>query len=103
MGITHHAQEALGDITFIELPKVGKTVSQFDGIATVESVKAASDIYSPVSGKIMSVNEGLSDAPEKINKSPYDNGWICKISVSDNNGVKNLMDAASYETYLKTL
>lgn len=103
IGITFYAQMQLGDITFVELPAKGKEVKQSESIAVVESVKAASDVYSPVSGKIVEVNEALRDAPETINKSPFDEGWICRISVNDAGELKNLMDAAAYENYLKEL
>ncbi|HNX91088.1 MAG TPA: glycine cleavage system protein GcvH [Candidatus Omnitrophota bacterium] len=102
MGITDHAQSALGDITFIDLPKKGRDVKSGDSISTVESVKAASDIYAPVTGKITSVNDALNGAPEIINKSPYGDGWICKISVQSVD-MSHLMDAAAYESYLKGL
>ena len=96
VGITDHAQSELGDITFIELPEVGREVKQTDSISTVESVKAASDVYSPVTGKIAAVNETLNDAPETLNQSPYEAGWICRISVQDAAEIAGLMDAASY-------
>ncbi|MBF0216291.1 MAG: glycine cleavage system protein GcvH [Candidatus Omnitrophica bacterium] len=103
VGITAHAQKELGDITFIELPEKGKTVSAGNSIATIESVKAASDIYAPVSGKITDVNTILSDSPETINSAPYGEGWICKIEMKDPVQLKGLMDAAAYGDYLKTL
>ena len=83
VGITDHAQEALGEVTFVELPQVGKEVAQHDTVGTVESSKAASDIYSPVSGKVTEVNEKLGSEPELINKDCYGAGWICKVKVSD--------------------
>jgi glycine cleavage system H protein len=101
MGITDHAQSALGDITFIELPNAGKEVSKSESIATVESVKAASDVYSPVSGKIIKVNEALANAPETVNKSPYEKGWICRLKIKDASELDSLMDAKAYEKYLK--
>ena len=101
VGITDHAQSHLGDITFVELPAVGKQVSQFKSFATVESVKAASDVYAPMSGKVISVNQVLRDAPETINRSPYGDGWICRISVANKAETGSLMDGAAYEAYLK--
>ena len=101
VGITDHAQSELGDITFVDLPAAGKELKQSDSLATVESVKAASDVYSPVSGKVAGVNEALRDAPEKINQSPYEDGWICKVSVTNKADLDKLMDAAAYDKYLK--
>ena len=100
MGITDHAQSQLGDITFVELPKTGRTVRQAESIASVESVKAASDIYSGISGEITSVNAALNDSPEIINKAPYDKGWICRIKVKNADEMKNLMDAKAYEALI---
>lgn len=101
IGITDHAQTELGDITFVELPDVGKAVKQSDSCATVESVKAASDIYTPLSGKISAVNESLQDTPEVINQSPYEAGWICKVDITNAGEADNLMSAQDYEEYLK--
>ena len=103
VGITDHAQSQLGDITFIELPNAGKSVKKAESIATVESVKAASDIYAPVTGEIKESNEILSDAPEKINVSPYEEGWICKMSVANAKETDDMMDAAAYEAYIKEI
>ena len=103
IGITDHAQSELGDITFVELPTQGKQVKQGENLATIESVKAASDIYAAVSGEIIEVNKALEDDPETINQSPYENGWICRIKVSDIGEVETMMDAAAYEEYLGTL
>ena len=97
VGITDHAQGELGDITFIDLPKTGKKIQQNESVATVESVKAASEIYSPVSGEILTVNETLNDAPEKINSSPYGEGWIYRVKVSDKNELNALMDKKGYD------
>lgn len=101
VGITDHAQQELGDITFVELPEAGREVKPGDSIATVESVKAASDIYSPLSGKVLKANVALEDAPENINASPYGDGWICRLSVTETGELDGLMDAAAYEAYLK--
>lgn len=99
-GITDHAQEQLGDITFVELPNVGKEVKKSESFALVESVKAASDVYAPISGKIISLNAKLKDNPELINQSPYEDGWICRASITNAKETTSLMDAAAYEEYL---
>lgn len=101
VGITDHAQTELGDITFVELPDAGKEVKRSDSVATVESVKAASDIYSPLSGKITKVNENLQSAPEGINQSPYEDGWIYKLSVSDLSEADSLLDSSEYQKLLE--
>jgi len=101
MGITDHAQEALGDITFVELPKKGAAVTQAGSMATIESVKAASDIYAPVSGTVKEVNALLETEPGLVNQSPYEKAWIAKIEMGDAGELENLMDAAAYGTYLK--
>ncbi len=100
-GITDHAQSQLGDITFVELPRAGRDIRQSESFATVESVKAASDVYAPVSGRILKVNESLQDKPEIINQSPYGEGWFCRVSMSDAGEGAGLMDAAAYEAYVK--
>ncbi len=101
IGITAHAQSELGDITFVDLPEMGAVAERGGIVATIESVKAASEVYSPLAGKVTEVNELLNEAPEKINSSPYDKGWICKITVSDDEGMDKLMDKAEYEDFLK--
>jgi glycine cleavage system H protein len=101
VGISEHAAHELGDITFVELPQMGKTVKQFDTLAAIESVKAASDIYSPVSGKVVQVNEQLDEAPELVNESAEERGWICKLEASNPADVDSLMDAAAYEAFVK--
>ena len=103
IGITDYAQSELGDITFVELPNIGDTARRGGSVATVESVKAASDIYAPVSGRIAKVNDVLSDAPESINSSPYGDGWICKIKINDLSELNDLMDPATYEEFINTL
>lgn len=103
VGISDHAAHELGDITFVELPQVGKTVKQFDTLAAIESVKAASDIFAPVSGKVIAVNETLENAPEVVNESAEESGWICVLEISDPAEVKNLMNRAAYDEYLATL
>jgi glycine cleavage system H protein len=103
VGITEYAQAALGDITFIELPSPDAEVEQFEEFASVESVKAASDIYSPISGRIVEVNSNLESKPALINKSPYDKGWFAKIEVSDMDERSNLMTAEEYQKFLEGL
>ena len=103
VGITDHAQESLGDVTFVELPQVGKSIVQHGQVGTVESSKAASDIYSPVAGTVMEVNEKLRSEPELINKDCYGAGWIYKVKVSGLAEIKSLMNARQYEEYLKGL
>jgi glycine cleavage system H protein len=103
IGITDHAQEQLGEVTFVELPAVGRDVVQKDEIGVVESTKAASDIFSPITGTVTEVNTKLKANPEIINDDCYGQGWFCKIRVTDKGSLKNLMDAAQYEEYLKGL
>jgi len=103
IGISDYAQESLGDITFVELPNVGDEVEQFGEFASVESVKAASDIFSPMSGKITAVNNDLNEEPGLINKSSYDSGWIAKIKFSDNEEQSNLMTADEYRKFLESV
>ena len=103
VGITDYAQESLGELTFVELPNVGKEVEQKSEIAVVESSKAASDVYAPVTGKVTKVNSELESAPEKINEDCYNAGWLCTIEISDNSTIDNLMDSKQYEAYLKGL
>lgn len=103
VGISEHAAHELGDITFVELPQMGKSVKQFDTLAGIESVKAASDIYAPVSGKVVQVNDKLEDAPELVNQSAEDAGWICRLEATDPGEVGSLMDAAAYAEFLKGL
>jgi glycine cleavage system H protein len=96
VGITDHAQDQLGDLVFVELPEVGATVGAGDDCAVVESVKAASDIYSPTSGEIIAVNGELEDAPELVNDGPYENGWLFKVKMSDPSELGGLLDADDY-------
>jgi glycine cleavage system H protein len=100
MGITDYAQEQLGDITFVELPGEGDQLEQFEQVASIESVKAASDIYSPMSGEVLEVNADLETDPGLINKSPYGKGWIVRIKISDSDEKNNLMTAEEYREYL---
>ena len=98
IGISDHAQELLGDLVFVELPEVGTELSAEDAACVVESVKAASDVYMPISGEVIGVNESLADAPETINDSPYDDGWLIKVKPSNPDELDDLMDSDSYET-----
>ncbi len=99
VGISDHAQEALGDIVFVELPEIGRVVKPGEAFAVVESVKAVSDIYAPVGGEIIAVNEELESAPEKVNTDPYGAGWIARIK-TDGSSVE-LLDEAAYATFLE--
>ncbi len=101
VGISHHAQDALGDIVFVDLPEVGTSVNAKDEVAVVESVKAASDIYSPVSGEIVAINEALVDAPETVNSQPYDRGWFFKVAMSDETELEELLDAEAYAEHVE--
>ncbi len=96
VGITDHAQQALGDLTFVELPEVGREVTQGGETCALESCKAAADVYAPASGTITAVNEALADAPGTINKAPYGEGWIYKLDLRDADELDSLMDAAAY-------
>jgi glycine cleavage system H protein len=97
VGITDFAQHELGDVVYLELPQPGKTFRAGASFGTVESVKAVSDLYAPVSGEVVEVNEALQDAPEGVNNSPYDTGWMIVLKMSDPSEVSALMDAAAYE------
>lgn len=103
IGITDHAQESLGEITYVELPSNGTEVSAGAEMATAESSKAASDIYAPISGKIIETNSDLETSPELINEDCYGKGWLCKIEIKDKAELDKLMDADGYEEYLKTV
>jgi glycine cleavage system H protein len=103
VGITNYAQSALGDVVFVELPAIGKAVKQGVETAVVESVKAASDIYAPVSGEVVEVNAKLPDSPAAINEDPAGAGWFMKIRMSDKGELAGLMDEAAYQDFLKTL
>ncbi len=103
LGITQHAQEALGDLVYVELPEVGQSLTAGDGVAVVESVKAASDVYSPLEAEVVAVNEALSDAPEKVNEDPYGDGWIARITPSDRSALEQLMSADAYQEFLDSL
>ena len=97
VGISNHAQELLGDIVYVELPQIGSSVSQKDGVAIVESVKAASDVYSHLTGEIVEINEKLSDNPEIINSSPYEDGWFFKVKPQNINELDEMLDSDAYK------
>jgi glycine cleavage system H protein len=103
VGISSHAQEALGDIVFAEVPEAGRRVSKGQEAAVVESVKAASDVYAPVSGEVTEGNQAIADDPALINKDPEGEGWFFKLKLDDPAEVEGLMDEASYQEWLKTL
>ena len=97
IGITDHAQQQLGDLVFVELPEVGRTVAEKEELAVVESVKAASDVYSPLAGDVVAANEALSESPELVNQDAYGDGWIVRLRPSDPAGFEGLLDAAAYQ------
>jgi glycine cleavage system H protein len=100
VGITDHAQEELGDIVYVDLPRVGTQLTQAGSLGSVESVKAVSEIYCPVSGEVTEANPALADAPEKLNEDPYGAGWLVKLKLSDATQVAGLMTAADYTAYV---
>lgn len=102
VGISDHAQEQLGDVVFVELPSIGDSVMSGDEAAVVESVKAASEVYSPFTGEVIEINEALEDSPELVNSSPYDDGWFFKLKVSDEN-LENINSFMSADNYLSRL
>ena len=99
MGVTAYAAEQLGDVVFVELPEVGKTVKQGDELAVVESVKAASEVYAPVSGEVVAVNDALEGEPGKVNEAPDGEGWFVKLKVADAGELAGLMDDAAYKAH----
>ena len=103
VGISEHAQELLGDMVFVELPDVGATVSAGDDIAVAESVKAASDVYAPIGGEIVGVNEELEDSPELVNSDPFGDGWLFRIKADDAQEVEGLLDAEGYENSIEEI
>ena len=103
IGVTAYAAEQLGDVVFVELPPVGKAVQAGDNLAVVESVKAASDIYAPVGGEVIAVNDGLTGEPETVNAEPESGGWFAKMKLSDPSAADSLMDRDQYEAFLRTL
>ena len=103
VGITHHAQDALGDVVFVEVPAPGTALKKGDSFAVVESVKAASDVYAPVSGDVIDANNELTSSPETANASPEGAGWIAKVKLTNPAELEDLMDRDAYEAYLSTL
>jgi glycine cleavage system H protein len=103
VGITDHAQNALGDVVFVDLPEVGRSVTAGESIAVVESVKAASDVYAPIAGRIVEVNGALADNPGTINSAPTTDGWFFRIEAADAAEVAALMDEAAYAAFVDTL
>jgi glycine cleavage system H protein len=103
IGVTAYAAEQLGDVVFVELPDVGKSVKVGDSLAVVESVKAASDVYAPLAGEVIAVNGELADEPETVNAEPEAAGWFAKLKLTDASAVDSLMDRAAYEKFLQTL
>ena len=103
VGITAYAAEQLGDVVFVELPSVGKTIKTGEGLAVVESVKAASDVYAPLDGEVVEANDALGANPETVNQSPEADGWFAKVKVADTAAIDALMDRAAYEAFLQTL
>ena len=101
VGISDHAQEQLGDLVFVELPEEGAELSKGEACAVVESVKAASDIYAPISGEVVGVNEALEDSPETVNTDPYGDGWLFTVKPSDEGDLKELMDADEYKEHIE--
>ena len=100
VGITDHAQQELGDIVYVDLPKVGSHVEAGKSLGSVESVKAVSDIYSPVTGEVLEINQTLADAPETLNTDPHGAAWLVKIKLADAAQIQNLMSAADYQKYI---
>jgi glycine cleavage system H protein len=100
VGITDHAQEELGDIVYVDLPKVGSRVESGKSLGSVESVKAVSDIYSPVTGEVVAINQALADAPEKLNTDPHGEAWLVKIKLDSAAEIQNLMSASDYLSYI---
>ncbi len=101
IGITDYAQSEIQDIVFVELPDVGTQITQETEFGVIESVKAAFDLYAPVSGEVIEVNESLLDAPEQVNESPYDDGWFLKIKMTDTNELDELLDADGYQAHIE--
>ena len=99
-GVTWYAQDALGEVVFYDPPEVGETLSKDQAYAEVESVKAVSDVFAPLSGEIVAVNEGLSDTPENINSDPYGDGWLVRVKLSDTSELESLLDVAAYKELL---
>ena len=103
VGITDHAQSALGDVVYVDLPKVGRELKSGETFGVVESIKAVSDLYSPLAGKVVAVNDGLPNDPSAVNKDAYGSAWMVKIEIADTSALNALMDAAAYTTYVASL
>jgi len=101
VGITEYAQDALGDVVYVQVPDLGASVSAGDSFGEVESTKSVSDVYAPVSGTVVAVNEALADAPETINRDPYGDGWLCEIELADASELEALLDADAYQALLE--
>lgn len=101
IGISHYAQDALGDIVFVELPSVGETLEAEEEFGVVESVKAVSDLYAPITGEVVEINDELEDSPELINESPYGSGWIVRVKIENRDEFTALLDVDGYEEFLK--
>ena len=101
VGITDYAQDALGDVVYVQVPTVGASVAAGDSFGEVESTKSVSDVYAPVSGTVVAVNEALSDSPETINQDPYGAGWLCEIELTDASELEALLDADAYQALLE--
>ena len=103
IGITHYAQDQLGDVVYLDIPAVGAGLEQFAKLGEIESVKAVSDLYSPVSGEILEVNQEVIDHPEYVNEDPFDKGWILRVQLKDAGELENLLTAPQYEVYLSEI
>lgn len=101
IGITDYAQDQLGDVVYVELPEVGTQVTQSEACGTIESVKTVSDLYAPISGEVVKINEALDDAPELLNNEPYGSGWIMEVKIKDPGELDNLLSSEDYETLIK--
>lgn len=101
VGITDYAQDALGDVVYVELPDVGQDVASGSSFGEIESTKSVSDVYAPVSGSVVAVNEALRDTPELVNRDPYGEGWICEIELSSDDEIAGLLDAAGYRALIE--
>ncbi len=101
VGITEYAQDALGDVVYVQVPELGASVASGDSFGEVESTKSVSDVYAPVSGTVVAVNEALADAPETVNRDPYGEGWLCEIELADASELEALLDARAYQALLE--
>lgn len=102
VGITDHAQHSLGDVVYVELPKIGESFAAHEPFGSVESVKAVSELFTPVSGEVVEINESLQDEPEKVNGDPYGNAWMIRLRINDKSELDGLLSAAEYEDFIKT-